>query len=206
MRGKFYPDSVAPRCYAGTSVFHNFKNIRDAKKLRELEAGVSFIRSIELLQKPHTLEQTFDFPHLREIHRYLFQDLYSWAGCPRSFDMAKNGDVFTKADELLDFEDEVFSVSKQYSLLQHRPSLSETSLVLAESIRKINAYHPFPEGNGRAQRIFISSLGKIHGYGVNWSAIKKWEPQEVFHQAHSGNPEPLNRMFERILQDNSVSS
>lgn len=86
-----FSDSVEPECYPNTSVFINYLGITSSKELRAKEAGFTAIRSIELLQKPDLLLQTFDFKHLKSIHQYLFQDLYEWAGKPRSYDIRKGG-------------------------------------------------------------------------------------------------------------------
>ena len=102
-----YRDSVEPECYLGSNVFVNKKNIKDPEKLKSIESDVSLLRSLELLQKPEILAKTFDFNHLKSIHQFLFQDLYTWAGKPRSFDMLKNGDIFTRAEELPHYEKEV---------------------------------------------------------------------------------------------------
>jgi len=198
---KVYPGSTEPEYYSGTTTFVNLKNIEDSSKLKELESDLSFIRSFELLQDPTLLEQTFDFSYLKNIHLHIFQDLYSWAGKPRSFDMAKNGDEFTKANELSLYEAEVFKESQQFISLGTRPTHSKAVYMLATSIRKINAFHPFPEGNGRSQRVFISTLAKVHDFHIDWKSIQNWEAPEVFHQAHNGNAEPLDRMIERILTE-----
>ena len=192
-------DSVEPEYYSGSSVFVNKKNIKDPEKLKSIESDVSLLRSLELLQKPEILEKTFDFNHLRYIHQFLFQDLYTWAGKPRSFDMLKNGDIFTRANELVHYETEVFKEAIAFSLLKTQPTHSEAVKSLSTSIRKINAFHPFPEGNGPTQRVFISTLAKEHGYGVDWKSVETWEAPEIFHQAHIGNNEPLERLFDKIL-------
>ena len=194
-----YSDSVEPEYYLGSSVFVNKKNIKDPEKLKSIESDVSLLRSLELLQNPDVLKKTYDFNHLKSIHQFLFQDLYAWAGKPRSFDMLKNGDIFTRAKELQHYEKEVFEESKAFSLLKNQPTHTEAVKSLTTSIRKINAFHPFPEGNGRTQRVFISTLAKEHGYSVDWKSVETWEAPEIFHQAHIGNNEPLELMFDKIL-------
>ena len=61
-------------------IFVNLLGISDSKKFRDKEADFTAIRSIELLQKVDLIPQTFDFERLKAIHRYLFQDVYEWAG------------------------------------------------------------------------------------------------------------------------------
>ena len=199
MTKALYSDSVEPEYYSGSSVFVNKQNIKDPEKLKSIEADVSLLRSLELLQNPEIIEKTFDFNHLKSIHQFIFQDLYTWAGKPRSFDMLKNGDIFTLAKELAYYEKEVFKESIAFSLLKAQPTHFEAVKSLSTTIRKINAFHPFPEGNGRTQRVFISTLAKEHGYAVDWKSVQTWEAPEIFHQAHIGNTEPLELMFDKIL-------
>ena len=71
-------DSITDGCYDGTSVLVNKFDIRDGEKLAEVEAVVSSMRNAEWLNFPQT--DMFDFEHYKAIHRYLFSDLYEWAG------------------------------------------------------------------------------------------------------------------------------
>ncbi len=73
-------DSVEPDCYPGTNVLINKLNIKSFALLETAEADFTAIRSLELFQTPSQVYQSFDFQHLKGIHSYLFQDLYSWVG------------------------------------------------------------------------------------------------------------------------------
>ena len=59
-------------------VLRNKLGITDAAELELHIARLSYIRVIELETKP--LRGKFDIPHLRAIHRYIFQDIFPWAG------------------------------------------------------------------------------------------------------------------------------
>ncbi len=201
MADAVYPDSVDPACYPGTTTFVNHLKITDHNVLQEKEAGFTAIRSIELFQRAEIIQQTFDFPHLKAIHYYLFQDLYAWAGMPRSYDVKKGSDVFTPACELPKYEADVFSRSIDFSHLSTRPSISEVAGSLAACLGIINIFHPFPEGNGRAQRIFISSLARVFQYSLDWNSAYPWEIVETSKSVHKGNYEPLELLMERIIRD-----
>ncbi len=64
-----------PYCYPGTDVYQNRENLRDKDELEQLERLAS-ARRLETL--PHNLPITVD--GYREIHRYMLQDVYDWAG------------------------------------------------------------------------------------------------------------------------------
>ena len=203
MANTIFPDSVEPEYYPNTTTFVNLLNISSSQKLRDKEADFTAIRSIELLQNAavNVTPQTFDFKHLRAIHHHLFQDLYEWAGKPRSYDVEKNGDEFTPATHLPKYETQVFSRSMNFSNLSQRPSIDEASKKLASCLGIINTYHPFPEGNGRAQRIFITEVANTHQYSINWNAVHPWEIVETSKQVHIGNYEPLENLIKRIIVD-----
>jgi cell filamentation protein len=180
-----FPDSIEPEHYPNSSVFVNLLDITDSKLLREKEAAFTMLRTYELLQQTDILPQTFDFSHLKSIHHYLFQDLYGWAGCPRNYDVKKGADIFTPAAELPKYEKKVFAGAAAFSEKTSRPSRNEAAITLARSLGIINIYHPFPEGNGRTQRVFISSLAKQFNYSINWNKVAPWEMVETSKQAHN---------------------
>lgn len=91
-------DPIADGCYDGTSVLVNKFDIRDGEKLAEVEAVVSSMRNAEWLNAPQT--DTFDFEHYKAVHRYLFSDLYEWAGMIRTVNLSKKTTVFCPAAEI----------------------------------------------------------------------------------------------------------
>lgn len=196
-----FPDSVEPAYYPGTTIFVNLLNISSSEKLKDKEAGFTAIRSIELLQNDNLIPETFDFKHLKSIHYHLFQDLYKWAGKPRSYDMMKDGNEFTPASNLPEYEGQVFARSTDFLNSNQRPTIDGAAVKLASCLGIINIYHPFPEGNGRTQRIFISKLANIFQYSINWDAAHSWEIIETSRQLHSGNYEPLESLLKRIIID-----
>ena len=62
-----------------------------------------------------------------------------------------------------------------------------------------NRLHPFPEGNGRTQRLFIEDLAALSGYGIDWDAVHAWQIRETAIRAFEGDRQPLVWMFEEIL-------
>jgi len=196
-----FPDAVDPQCYPNTTTFVNLLGVTSSKELAEKEAGFTTIRSIELLQNPDLIHQTFDFIHLKSIHRYLFQDLYEWAGKPRSYDLRKDGNDFTPAKDLPKYETQVFSRVAIYCNNKKRSNIINSAKELASCLGIINIYHPFAEGNGRSQRIFLSLLAKKVNYAINWDAAYPWEIIETSKQVHMGNYQPLEGLIKRILID-----
>ena len=71
-------DPISANCYPGTTILINKFDIRDEEKLSEIESVISSARYAEWLNAPQAT--TFDFDHYKAIHRFLFSDLYEWAG------------------------------------------------------------------------------------------------------------------------------
>ena len=193
---------IEPECYPNTRVFVNRLNISDSKRLAEVETSLSELRTIELLQKPGLVQQTFDFEHLSAIHRYLFGDLFTWAGSFRSYDMRKQGSEFTSPSDFVHYARQIAAEISN----DHYPSLVDLDGIAQKTARhlgRINAIHPFPEGNGRAQRIFISHLLSQTPYRPDWGKVRSWEMIAVCVNVMTLPPEErfdsMAAMLKRIL-------
>ena len=81
-----------PYVYPGTNVLRNYRDIRDLQLLAAFEMAVTTRRLAELENKP--LRGKFDATHLKAIHRYIFQDVYPWAGEFRTVNIARPGQFF----------------------------------------------------------------------------------------------------------------
>ena len=64
--------------YAGTNCLINKFNIQNEEQLAKIEASITLAKSAEL--ERNFISYSFDFEHYKQIHRYLFEDLYDWAG------------------------------------------------------------------------------------------------------------------------------
>ena len=63
-------DPSFANCYEGTTCLINKFNIRDEKKLSEIEAQITFAKAVMLEESP--IEGDFDFDHFKKIHEFLF--------------------------------------------------------------------------------------------------------------------------------------
>lgn len=76
-----------PYLYPNTGILIDKHGIKDEKILSEMEAGYASLRLKEIAENP--LLGNYDFQHFREFHRWIFQDMYEWAGVPRTIDVEK---------------------------------------------------------------------------------------------------------------------
>ena len=141
-------------CYPDSSVLKNKLGIKDDKTLMEAERKITTIKLAELEHNPIPGELNFDY--LRKIHRFLFDDIYEWAGENRKIDISR-GNIFCMR-ELIDVcMNQLMDELKSEGFLN---SLDKDKVIerLAYYIGEMNTIHPFREGNGRTQRAFIREL------------------------------------------------
>lgn len=153
-----------------SGVLKNCLGIIDQATLDQVEAAFVATRSFELTQKP--LKGKFDIVHLQAIHHHLFRDVYEWAGELRTVDISKGGHVFAHHAYIRNAATLVFQQLAEEGYLA-RYQADVFSNRAAYYFGELNAIHPFREGNGRAQREFISHLGYTNGYYIAWENVTR---------------------------------
>ena len=93
-------------CYPNSNVLINKYNIRDKKLLEKLEIQKVFVKLLGLDVNPARIPYTYDAMHLTKLHKYLFGDLYEWAGTFRKANFYKSERVLSGASaEYADYRD-----------------------------------------------------------------------------------------------------
>ena len=159
-----YSDSD-PYVDATTGVLINRLGITEESILEQTESALVATRSYELSNTP--LKGRFDLAHLQAIHKYLFSDLYEWAGQLRTIDISKGGNRFANH---MHIESAAAPIFQQLANEKYLAGLGAEAFSnrVAYYLGELNALHPFREGNGRAQREFISHLAIANGHYVAW--------------------------------------
>ena len=141
----------------------NKLNITDSAELAREEERISKKKAVELFDSK--LIDTFEvgtFAGLAAIHKYLFEDIYDFAGKMRTVNIAKGNFRFTS---LLYLEAALVNIDKM-------PQSTFDEIV--EKYVEMNVAHPFREGNGRSTRIWLDYILKTEiGKVVNWSKVDK---------------------------------
>lgn len=187
-------EHTANYCYKDSDVLINKLNIKDEKVLEETERKLVYIRQGELHKKP--IIGNLDFEHLKNIHKFLFQDLYRWAGEVRNCNIAKQ-DLFCLTQNIEAYANDIFSNLKRKNYFIGFP---EEMLIeaLVDLFCDINALHPFREGNGRTQREFILKVARINGINICFHQISRKEMIEASHESINGR----NQLMKNIFLDN----
>jgi cell filamentation protein len=146
-----------------TGVLRNIGNISDNNALVFFESAAVAKRIKELEKSPIKIKYS---DTLFTIHKYLFQDVYIWAGQKRTVEISKGGKQFFPTSH---FEPALIYIDKLIFELREidNKNANRISRKLAEILDTINYLHPFREGNGRTQREFLRLLAFEKGYILN---------------------------------------
>lgn len=155
-----YEDIDNIYCYKGTNILKNRLNIKDAKQLKKVERHFSITRSYSLQKKK--LPGNFSLKTLQYIHKELFQDVYEWAGEIRKVDIAK-GTIFCLVPFIETQFQEFYSWLQRRNFLQNETDKNTFVKDVAYVLGEINMIHPFREGNGRTQRLYVEKLVELNG-------------------------------------------
>ena len=141
----------------------NKLGITDSLELARMEEQLSKKRAMELFEEGllDTLEAG-TFAALAAIHRFLFSDIYSFAGEKRNVNIAKGNFRFA-------------SIMYLDAALQHIEKMPQSTFEeIVEKYVEMNVAHPFREGNGRSMRIWLDGmLKKELSQVVDWSSVDK---------------------------------
>ncbi len=132
-------------------------------ELAKEEERITKLKAIELFETGKLDEfEVGTFQGLSQIHKYLFEDIYEFAGKIRTENISKSNFRFASAMYL---EEILKKIDKM-------PQSNFDEIV--EKYIEMNIAHPFREGNGRSARIWLDMiLKKALGKVIDWSKIDK---------------------------------
>ncbi len=141
----------------------NKLGITNSTELATKEEELSKKRAIEMFENGiFSTLKAGSFESLQKIHKYLFQDIYDFAGEIRTVNIAKGNFRFAPAMYLQD-------------ALKHIEAMPQSNF--DEIIKKyieMNVAHPFREGNGRSTRLWLDLILKTElNKVVDWNKINK---------------------------------
>lgn len=160
-------------CYENSNTLINKLEIKDQLTLQKYEARITAAKLLALRQKGIT--GNFDKNHFVSIHKYIFEDIYPFAGKFRTENIAKGYFRFAEWEYIEEELDKLLLKLKNENYLNEK-SEEELAKALAYYMSELNVLHPFREGNGRTIREFIRQLALKNGYTLN---LKKVEPQKM---------------------------
>lgn len=156
------------------------------------------IKDEELLSKKRAQElwdkkiiedfEVGSFRGLAQIHSYLFQDVFEFAGKIRTVNLAKGN--FRFAPSLF--------LESNLKIIEEMPE--DTFEEIIDKYVEMNVAHPFREGNGRATRIWLDLILKKNlGVCVDWAKIDKWAYLQAMERS------PVNSLELRVLLEGALT-
>jgi cell filamentation protein len=189
-----YEGGPDPYCYRGASVLKNRLGLRDQQKLDAFEALITAQRAEEPLPQGR-----LGYAHYKALHRHLFQDVYAWAGKPRTVRIAKGGNMFCYPEHI---GGEMRSLFAGLSRDRFFSGLTRTEFArgAARFLAQLNAIHPFREGNGRTQLTYLTLLASHAGHPL---ALERLVPNVVLPAmiaSFKGDEAPLASLIVALIE------
>ena len=140
----------------------------------ELECDLVSTRIVELLQEDN-FELSIDY--LKYVHKYIFQDVYEFAGEFRKVDFSKHERILNN-DSVAYGDHKLLEQSLDYDItLEKNKNYKEMNIVdvinnITDFSSRIWQIHPFREGNTRTTALFIEKYLISLGYNVDNTLFK----------------------------------
>lgn len=144
-------------------ILPNKLNITDQSALARAEEEISKRKAKQLFDAGDIRKvEVGTYAGLAFIHRYLFEEIYPFAGELRELNMAKGNFRFA-------------SIMFLNASLEHIDNMPQSTFEeIVEKYVEMNVAHPFREGNGRATRIWLDLIFKQElKQVVDWNLIDK---------------------------------
>lgn len=183
-----------PFCYPGTHVLRNKADIEDQDQLDEFEQLMFDSRAYEALP-----EGNLDFAHYRALHRHFFQDVYDWAGEARTIRTGKGSNWFCYPEYITPEAEKLFAQLEEREYLADLPTKDAFAEGAAWFLAEINAIHPFREGNGRTQLVFLTMLARNAGYELDEAQLQPGLFLDAIILSFDGDLAPLVSEIRRMI-------
>lgn len=202
----YYEEYKSRYYYPNTEVLINKQNIKDINLLQKVERTVTTYKLSQLYINP--IEGCFDFDHFSQIHKFLFGDLYDFAGEIRDECIQKDNTLFCLPGYIYKNLNYIFKEMKYKT----KDIKCEEMLInfLAHYYSEINIIHPFREGNGRTLREFLREfvlvLNKNISFGeydLDYTLLDEIGKKKLMYgsaiSAGNGDISLLRDVFENVL-------
>ena len=191
-----YGDDRDPYLYPTLDVLRNRLGIRQAQRLEQTAWEFTSLSAATIPLGPRGR----GLPHLCAIHRQLYQDLFDWAGKLREIDIYQGDTPFCHFAWI---EKEGNALMRKLEEEDYLCELPWETFVerLSWYYGEINVLHPFRLGNGLTQRIFFEQLAIHAGYLLDWRGIEPDAWSQANQLGAMGDPEPLERIFRKVVSE-----
>lgn len=188
--------------YPGTNILKNKLDFTNKQDAYDAERLFSLKRIAEL--RGCGITGTFDVGHLKSIHRFLFQDVYDWAGEFRDIDIFKGLSEFSAPDRIEADLNKLCGDIRKQNYFRDLPKQDAVNS-MADTLCRLNSIHPFREGNGRTQRMFIKQLALNAGYSLDLSCVTENDMRDAsFAASVRGDTRLMRYLFNKNITETGV--
>jgi cell filamentation protein len=189
-----YAASPDPYCYLGRKILKNLADLRRQSDLNTFELALTTQRFAEGLPRGR-----LSVTHYYAVHRHLFQDVYAWAGKPRTVRIAKSNSSFCYPEHITSEMRKLFTWLRGKGFLRGLEP-QDFAKGAAHFLSELNAIHAFRDGNGRAQLAFVAVLAAQAGYGLNVQKIKPKPFLLAMIASFNGDEKPLVAEMLKLIE------
>ena len=166
-----------PYVYKGTNVLVNTLNIKEYDRLEFVEKEFTTVRLKDIARGILT-EGFYDVEHYKQFHRYIFGDVYPWAGVFRTINIFKNETALNGYPlEFMDHTSVDSHLTGIFSNMNQTDwngfNMDEQAYHFARFMSEIWRAHAFREGNTRTTITFLNEFAKYKGFPLETSLFVK---------------------------------
>lgn len=164
-----------PYLYPQTGILKNLAGIQNSEKLSQMEAEYTSLRLAELVMMNSA--SRFDLSALCDMHYYIFQDIFEWAGKVRIINIEKEeavlGGISVEYSDCLDVEKAADIILNKMNIhLWKKEDLDSVGKEFSFYLSKLWKVHPFREGNTRTIVTFASQFIESKGIYIDSELFK----------------------------------
>lgn len=158
-----------PYLYAGTETIVNLFNEQNEERLKEIEANYTSLRLRQLFEKP--IKGKFGFAHLCRMHKFIFQDIYKWAGKIRTINIVKTEAVLGGLSVEYSDKNQITTTANKIltnfsNINWQTKNTKELSEKFSKNMALLWKIHPFREGNTRTIINFCCDMARANNIPI----------------------------------------
>lgn len=164
-----------PYLYNNSDVLVNFFDEKNEQKFEEIEANFTSFRIRQLCE--NQVEGSFDFVHLCQIHRFIFQDLFDWAGKIRKINIEKTEmalcGLSVEYSDVENIKNDAENACNAFNSVDwQKLDIEQKSETFSKLMADLWKTHPFREGNTRTIVLFCCDFAEQLGFSLNRELFK----------------------------------
>lgn len=183
--GDYWWPGQLDECRRNKLDIHNPAELQLEERLR------SGLAAADIVFAKVSVEQTFDLEHIKAIHAHLFGEVYEWAGQIRADELQRPDQDPNQPGHAFMPKDAIEPQSAALFAMLEPGRLGELDRVdqverLAQLYNAVNVIHPFFDGNGRTNRLFLADVAAAADLAIDWSRFA--DQNAVMAQAFETGP------------------